>query len=130
MLSIKVKMKNNIITFSAYILMLLIHFIVWHFFQIQDNDVLIKFYIYLSVVFAMVIVLINVFNYLIPNYLGFAVLGIFCIEFMLAFIVKKKFNLDKIPYFRLHFIVPVLGCLVLTTFYSIGLLKNDKKQQF
>lgn len=121
-------MKNNITIFSAYILMMLLHFFVWHFFQTQNIGILVKFYIYFSIIFVAVIALINIFNYLVPNYLGFVVIGIFCIVFMLAFVVKKNFNLDKIPYFRLHFILPVLGSLALVTFYSIRLLKNDKKQ--
>lgn len=120
-------MKNNITISVLYFVLVMLHFTLWKFFQTEDISILIKFYIYLTVLFFGMIILINVFNYLIPEYLGLAVLGLYFIIFMLAFIVKSKFKLDEHPYFRLHFIVGILAALVLITYNGIYFLKSEKK---
>lgn len=120
-------MKNNIKVLGIYAIMVILHFVFWNIFQTEENQILIKFYIYLTLFFVSFVFLINVFNYLIPEYLGFAVLGLYFIIFMLAFIIKSKFQLDEFPYFRFHFIFGLLGAFILITYNGIQFLKTEKK---
>ena len=119
--------KNNLVTVSLYLIMMFLHFILSYYYDNKAFQLLIKYYVFLTSLFLIMIFLINVFQYLIPEYLGFAILGLYFIILMVAIVVNSKLNLDKIDGFRIHFTLPILISFILITYNGIKFLKNEKK---
>lgn len=119
--------KNTIISvlfFSTFI----IHFCLWKFMFHLDEVIIIKFYLFLSLIFMMMVTLLLIINKTAPQFVGLSVLGLILIKFFLMYLIKNKLHFDEIPGYKFHFILPYLVLTALITYYAIQLINYDKKQ--
>lgn len=108
--------------------MFAIHFGIWEIWVKEHESKFIRYYLFLSLIFIMVITILSIAKKLYPQYIGFVFLGLILFKLSLIFIVLNKLNLNEIPNKNLHFIPPYLISLTLEALYAIHLLKDEKNQ--
>lgn len=119
-------MKNSIYII-LYFVLFLVHFGFWHFYIKSSESVFIKYYLFLTLIFLMVITMITFIRKIYPNYVGFVFLGLVLFKLTLMLLIMNKLNFKNIPDYKFHFIIPYLVSLVLETLYSVDILKKDEK---
>ena len=120
------KIKNNTLYILLYFSMFLIHFGIWQFLKIGFETTFIKYYLFLTVLFMMVITILSIVKKIYPTYIGFAFMGLVMFKLMIMFLVMKKLNLGEVPNYKVHFIIPYLISLVLETLYSVKLIQTEE----
>jgi len=120
--------KSNLIISVIFFLTFIIHFAIWKFVFHLDEVIIIKFYLFLSIIFMMMITLIVLINKIAPQFLGLAVIGLILIKFGLMYLIKNKLHFEEIPNYKFHFIIPYFVLTALLTYYAIRLINYDKKQ--
>ncbi|MDP9956516.1 hypothetical protein J2X97_002175 [Epilithonimonas hungarica] len=120
--------KSNIAISVVFFLTFIIHFILWKFIFHLDEVTIIKFYLFLSIIFMMMITLIILINKIVPQFLGLAVIGLILVKFGMMYLIKNKLHLEEIPNYKFHFIIPYFVLTALLTYYAIQLINYDKKQ--
>ena len=121
------KIRNNSIII-LYFVMFAVHFALWQVFVKDFQTTFIKYYLFLTVLFMMVITIMSIFRNLYPNYLGFVFMGLILFKLAMMFIVMNKLNLREVPHYKLQFIIPYLIALALETMYSVNLIGMDGKK--
>lgn len=106
--------------------MFLIHFGIWQLLEIGFETTFIKYYLFLTVLFMMVITILSIIKKIYPTYIGFAFMGLVMFKLMIMFLVMKKLNLGEVPNYKVHFIIPYLISLVLETLYSVKLIQTEE----
>ncbi len=91
------KSNPNILVVVLLFLTFLIHFSLWKFVFHLDEIIIIKFYLFLSVMFMMMITLIILINRVAPEFLGLSVIGLILLKFGLMYLIRKKLNFETIP---------------------------------
>lgn len=119
------KIKNNTLYILLYFFMFLVHFGIWQFLNIGFETTFIKYYLFLTVLFMMVITILSIIKKIYPTYIGFAFMGLVLFKLMIMFLVMKKLNLGEVPNYKIHFIIPYLISLVLETLYSVKLIQTE-----
>ncbi|MGC4129858.1 MAG: hypothetical protein QM564_09990 [Bergeyella sp.] len=122
-------MKSNTFIIILYFVFFAVHFVLWQVFVKDFDTTFIKYYLFLTLLFMMVITIMSIFKKLYPDYLGFVFMGLVLFKLAMMFFVMNKLNLSEVPNYKLHFILPYLVSLTLVTFYSINLIKKDEKNQ-
>ena len=120
------KIKNNTLYILLYFLMFLVHFGIWQVLKIGFETTFIKYYLFLTVLFMMVITILSIVKKIYPTYIGFAFMGLVMFKLMIMFLVMKKLNLGEVPNYKVHFIIPYLISLVLETLYSVKLIQTEE----
>ncbi len=120
--------KSNLIISVIFFLTFIIHFAIWKFVFHLDEVVIIKFYLFLAIIFMMMITLIVLINKIVPQFLGLAVIGLILVKFGMMYLIKNKLHFEEIPNYKFHFIVPYFVLTALLTYYAIRLINYDKKQ--
>ena len=120
------KIKNNTFYILLYFLMFLVHFGIWQVLKIGFETTFIKYYLFLTVLFMMVITILSIVKKIYPTYIGFAFMGLVMFKLMIMFLVMKKLNLGAVPNYKVHFIIPYLISLVLETLYSVKLIQTEE----
>ena len=120
--------KSNLIISVIFFLACIIHFAIWKFALHLDEVIIIKFYLFLSIIFMMMITLIVLINKIVPQFLGLAVIGLILVKFGMMYLIKNKLHFEEIPNYKFHFIVPYFVLTALLTYYAIRLINYDKKQ--
>ena len=120
--------KSNLIISVLFFLTFIIHFAIWKFVFHLDEVVIIKFYLFLSVIFMMMITLLLIIDRTVPQFLGMSVLGLIIVKFGLMYLIKNKLHLEAVPNFKFHFVIPYFVLTALLTYYAIQLINYDKKQ--
>ncbi len=120
--------KSNLIISVIFFLTFIIHFILWKIVFHLDEVTIIKFYLFLSIIFLMMITLIILINRIVPQFLGLAVIGLILVKFGMMYLIKNKLHFEEIPNYTFHFIVPYFVLTALLTYYAIRLINYDKKQ--
>lgn len=120
------KIKNNTLYILLYFLMFLVHFGIWQILKIGFETTFIKYYLFLTVLFMMVITILSIVKKIYPTYIGFAFMGLVMFKLMIMFLVMKKLNLGDVPNYKVHFIIPYLISLVLETLYSVKLIQTEE----
>ena len=120
------KIKNNTLYILLYFLMFLVHFGIWQVLKIGFETTFIKYYLFLTVLFMMVITILSIVKKIYPTYIGFAFMGLVMFKLMIMFLVMKKLNLGAVPNYKVHFIIPYLISLVLETLYSVKLIQTEE----
>ena len=120
------KIKNNTFYILLYFLMFLVHFGIWQVLKIGFETTFIKYYLFLTVLFMMVITILSIVKKIYPTYIGFAFMGLVMFKLMIMFLVMKKLNLGEVPNYKVHFIIPYLISLVLETLYSVKLIQTEE----
>ncbi len=125
----KMKINPNILVTVLFFLTFLIHFSLWKFVFHLDEIVIVKFYLFLSVMFMMMITLVVLINKTVPQFLGLSVIGLILLKFGLMYLIRKKLNFESVPDYKFHFIIPYFVLTALLTYYAIMLINHDKKQE-
>ncbi|MPS73514.1 MAG: hypothetical protein E2590_10260 [Chryseobacterium sp.] len=120
--------KSNIVISVIFFLTFIIHFILWKFVFHLNEVTIIKFYLFLSIIFMMMITLIILINRIVPQFLGLAVIGLILVKFGMMYLIKNKLHFEEIPNYKFHFIIPYFVLTALLTYYAIRLINYDKKQ--
>ncbi|WP_312207796.1 hypothetical protein [Epilithonimonas hominis] len=120
--------KSNLIISVIFFLTFIIHFAIWKFALHLDEVIIIKFYLFLSIIFMMMITLIVLISKIVPQFLGLAVIGLILVKFGMMYLIKNKLHFEEIPNYKFHFIVPYFVLTALLTYYAIRLINYDKKQ--
>ena len=95
--------------------MFFIHFGIWQFLEVGFETTFIKYYLFLTVLFMMVITILSIIKKIYPTYIGFAFMGLVMFKLMVMFLIMKKLNLSEVPNYKIQFIVPYLISLLLET---------------
>ena len=120
-------MKNNFLYIALYFVMFILHFILFQQWVGCCETIFIKYYLFLSILFIMVITIMSIFKNLYPEYLGFVFMGLVMLKLAMMFIIMNKLNLSQVPNYKYHFILPYLVSLVLVTMYSVNLIQKNEK---
>lgn len=112
----------------AYILMFFVHFFIWENWVKEQQIVFIKYYVFLTFLYMMVLTILSVLERTFPQYIGFGFMGLVMFKLAVMFLVMKKLNLQVVPGYKLHFIPPYLLSLVFETLYAVRLLNTEKNQ--
>lgn len=131
------KIRSNTLYIIIYFLIFFVHFAIWQILNIGFETIFIKYYLFLTLLFTMVITILSIIKKIFPTYMGFAFMGLVMFKLMIMFLVMKKLNLSEVPHFKIHFILPYLISLVLETLYSVKLIhttdaevtEKDEKNQ-
>ncbi len=123
------KIKNNTFYIILYFLMFFVHFAIWQRLNIGFETTFIKYYLFLTVLFTMVLTILSLLKKIYPGYIGFAFMGLVMFKLMIMFLVMKKLNLGEVPYYKIHFILPYLISLVLETLYAVKLIQNEEAER-
>ena len=121
-------MKKTTLYIARYFLMFFVHFGIWYYFNLGFEVTFLKYYLFLTLLFMMVITILSLFKTINPKRIGFVFLGLVFFKLTIIFLIKVKLNLAEIPNFKVHFILPYLISLVLETLYAIQLIKDEKYQ--
>ena len=119
------KLKNNTLYIILYFLMFFVHFGIWQLLKVGFETTFIKYYLFLTMLFMMVITILSIIKKIYPTYIGFAVMGLVMFKLMIMFLIMKKLNLSEVPNYKMHFIIPYLISLLLETLYSVKLIQKE-----
>jgi hypothetical protein len=122
-------MKSNFVYIGVYFLMFIVHFVLFRQLVGCCETVFIKYYIFLSLLFMMVLTVMSVFKNLYPEYLGFIFMGLVMIKLSMMFLIMNKLHLSQVPYYKYNFILPYLVSLTLVTLFSVRLIQKNEKNQ-
>lgn len=122
-------MKGNFLYIALYMVMFVMHFVLFKTYVNCCETVFIKYYLFLTLLFMMVITIMSIFKNLYPEYLGFIFMGLVLVKLAMMFLIMNKLNLNEVPNYKLHFILPYLVSLTLMVLYSVKLIQKDEKNQ-
>lgn len=103
--------------------MFFIHFALWQILEIGLETTFVKYYLFLTLLFVMVLTILSIIKKIYPTYIGFAFMGLILFKLSIMFLVMKKLNLSEVPNYKIHFIIPYLISLVLETLYAVKLIQ-------
>jgi hypothetical protein len=122
----KNQIKNNVL-WVGFMLTFIIHLVIWTQVENLQPNLIIKFYLFLGVMFMMLVTLINIINRTVPEFLGLSFIGIILLKFVLMYLIRMKLNFEEVPHYKYHFIIPYFVLTGLLTYYTIQLLNQEKK---
>lgn len=122
------KSNPNILIVILFFLTFVVHFSLWKFVFHLNELLIVKFYLFLSVMFMMMITLIILINRVAPEFLGLSLIGLILLKFLLMYLIRQKLNFEAVPGYKYHFILPYFVLTTLLTYYAIRLINHDKKQ--
>lgn len=120
------KLKGNTLYILSFILLFFVHFGIWQIWVKDFELTFVKYYLFLSLLFMMVITVLSIIKKIYPQYIGFTFLGLMMFKLTIMFLIMKKLHLSEVPNYKLHFIPPYLVSLLLETLYAISLIKDEK----
>lgn len=124
----KLNFTNNNLLIALYFIMFAVHFLLWQYLGIGFETTLIRYYLFLTILFMMVLTIVSIFKKIYPEYLGFVFLGLVMFKLAMVFIIRKKLNITEIPNYKFHFILPYLFSLFLETVFTVNMIRSaDKK---
>lgn len=119
-------LKSNTLYIILYFLLFFVHFAIWQVLEIGFETTFVKYYLFLTLLFIMVLTILSIIKKIYPDYIGFAFMGLVMFKLMIMFLIMKKLNLGEVPNYKFHFIIPYLLSLVLETLYSVKLLQINE----
>ena len=111
-----------------FILLFFVHFGIWQAWVKDFQIIFIRYYLFLSVLFIMVLTILSIIKKIYPEYIGFSFLGLMLFKLSIMFLIMKKLHLSDVPNYKYHFIPPYLVSLFLETLYAIRLIKQDENK--
>ena len=122
----KSQIRNSVI-WVGFVLTFMIHLIIWTQVEQLTPKLLIQFYLFLSLMFLMLVTVINIIQRTVPEFLGLSFIGIILLKFMLMYLIRMKLNFEVVTHYKFHFIIPYFVLTGLLTYYTIQLLNQEKK---
>ena len=120
------KIKSNTLYIVLYFFMFFIHFTIWQILKIGFDSIFVRYYLFLTLLFVMVLTILSIIKKIYPTYIGFAFMGLVMFKLMIMFLIMKKLNLGEVPHYKIHFIIPYLISLILETLYAVKLIPKDE----
>lgn len=120
-------LKNNNLYIVLYFIMFFVHFAIWQMLGLGFETTIIRYYLFLTILFMMVLTVISIFKKIYPDYIGFVFLGLVMFKLAMVFIIRKKLNITEIPNYKVHFIIPYLVSLLLETLFTVNVIKSTEK---
>lgn len=120
------KLKGNTLYIILFIVLFFLHFFIWQTWVHDYEIVFVKYYLFLTLLFMMVLTILSIIKKIYPQYIGFTFMGLMMFKLAIMFLIMKKLHLSEVPHYKLHFIPPYLISLLLETLYAISLLKDEK----
>lgn len=120
-------LKNNNLFIILYFVMFFVHFGIWQMLGLGFETTLIRYYLFLTILFMMVLTIISIIKKIYPDYIGFAFLGLVMFKLAMVFIIRKKLNITEVPNYKVHFIIPYLFSLLLETLFTVNVIKSNEK---
>lgn len=114
--------------FLTFILLFIFSMTIHYFFWEYPNELFIKFYSFLFLIFSMVMLLIYQTNKYYKSYIGFVFLGIVLVKLILIKLYINHLNVTNLPNYKLHFIIPYLVSNILIVIFSV-LIINKKTDE-
>ncbi len=111
-----------------FILLFFVHFGIWQAWVKDFQIIFIRYYLFLSVLFIMVLTILSIIKKIYPEYIGFSFLGLMLFKLSIMFLIMNKLHLSDVPNYKYHFIPPYLVSLFLETLYAIRLIKQDENK--
>ena len=124
----KLNFTNNNLLIALYFIMFAVHFLLWQYLGIGFETTLIRYYLFLTILFMMVLTIVSIFKKIYPEYLGFVFLGLVMFKLAMVFIIRKKLNITEIPNYKFHFILPYLFSLFLETLFTVNMIRSTDKK--
>ncbi len=118
------KINSNTLYIVLYFLMFTVHFGVFQWLQKGHEAIFIRYYMFLTLLFVMVITVLSIMKRMYPTYIGFGFLGMVMVKMTGLFLVMNQLDLSSVPNYKLHFAAPYLLTLVLETLYAVKLIKD------
>lgn len=118
-------MKNNLWPVLLYFILCIVHFGIWRYLELGQEVVFLRYYIFLTMLFLMVVVALSIIKKMYPTYIGFGFLGLVMVKLAALLVAMKFLKLDTVPHYKLHFGAPYLISLVLETLYAVKLIGPD-----
>lgn len=119
------KIKSNTLYIILYFLLFFVHFAIWQWMGVGFETTFIRYYLFLTILFMMVITILSIVRKIYPTYIGFAFMGLVMFKLMVMFLIMKKLNLSEVPNYKLQFIIPYLLSLLLETLYAVKLIRTE-----
>lgn len=120
------KIKSTSLYIILFFVMFFLHFGIWTFLEIGFETTFIRYYLFLTILFTMVIIILSIIKNIYPNYIGFGFMGLVMFKISVMFLIMKKLNLSEVPDYKLHFIIPYLFSLFLETLYAVKLIQRGE----
>lgn len=124
----KKNQTRNSVLWTGFVLTFIVHYLIWTQVEQLAPLLLVKFYLFLSVMFMMLVTVINIINRTVPEFLGLSFIGIILLKFVLMYLIRMKLYFETVPHYKYHFIIPYFVLTGLLTYYTIQLLNRDKNQ--
>ena len=119
-------LKSNTLYIILYFLLFFVHFAIWQVLEIGFETTFVKYYLFLTLLFVMVLTILSIIKKIYPTYIGFAFMGLVMFKLMIMFLIMKKLNLSVVPQYKIHFIIPYLISLLLETLYLVKLINKEE----
>lgn len=123
------KISNIYSVIIIYFIMIFIHYFIWQTIGQGFENIFVKYYLYMTILFFTVITVLIFIKGIYPDYVGFAFMGLLMFKLAIVFIMIYKLKFTQVPNYQLHFIPPYLILLILETLFAIGLIKQDTKDE-
>ena len=121
------KSSPNLIVSALFFLTAIVHFLIWTYVCDLDPVTIIKFYLFLSVMFIMMVTLIIIVNRTVPDFLALSLIGLIMLKFVMMYLIRNKLNFQAVPDYKFHFAIPYFILTSLLTYYAIRLINPDIK---
>lgn len=121
------KGNSNFLVIIAFFATFLVHFVLWKYVFQLDNLLIVKFYLFLSILFMMLITIVHIINRIAPEFLGLSLIGLILLKFVMMYLIREKLDFQTVPNYKFHFVIPYFILTTLLTIYTIQLIKYDKK---
>lgn len=118
------KMSKNFLYIALFFVMFFVHFGIWQYLGLGSETILIRYYLFLTIMFMMVLTVISIAKKIYPDYIGFVFMGLVMLKLSMAFIIRKKLNITEVPGYKVHFIIPYLVSLLLETLFTVNVIKS------
>lgn len=120
------KNKSNLIYILLFMALFFVHLLIWQIWVKGHEIVLVKYYLFLTLLFMMVLTVLSIVQKIYTEYVGFAFLGLMMFKLTVMFLIMKKLHLSDVPGYKYHFIPPYLISLLLETLYAINLIQSKE----
>ncbi len=122
-------MKGNLLYPVLYFLMAGAHLMIWNMTGVGHDEVFLRYYLFLTVLFVLVLTVLTVVRRIYPDYVGFTFMGLIMFKLSMIFLVRQKLGITEVPHYKIHFIAPYLLALLLETLFAISLIKGVSKDE-
>ena len=123
------KFDKSYLYIGLFFLIPIIHYFIWDYFKVGFGDIFVRYYLFLTILFVMLITVLSIVKKISPDYIGFAFLGLIMLKLTLMFVAKSKLKVAQVPDYKFHFILPYLISLVVMVFYAIELIKQSQAEK-